>query len=68
MNEQELARNSQKIHATILGVSHKREGENICVSVVTLYGRELVFPSGNFIFQFQSQSHLLKKDLYFAFY
>lgn len=68
MNEWELARNTQKIHATILGASHKREGENICVSVVTLYGRELVFPSGNSIFQFQSQSLFLKRDLYFAFY
>lgn len=68
MKKWELARNIQKIHAAILGASYKREGERICVSVVTLHGCEFVFPSGNFIFQFQSQSHLLKRELYFTFY
>lgn len=68
MKEWELARNNQKICASILGASYKREGESICVLVVTPRGCELVFPSGNFIFQFQSQSCLLTRDLYFAFY
>lgn len=35
--------------------------------MVALYGCEFGFPSGNFIFQFQSRSCLLKTDLCFAF-
>jgi len=36
VKEWELARNIQKIHAVFLGASYKREGDRICVSVVTL--------------------------------
>lgn len=63
LKEWELARNIQKTHASILGASYEREGERICVLVVTLCGYEFVFPSGNFIFQFQSQSCLLKRSI-----
>lgn len=63
LKEWELARNIQKTHASILGASYEREGERICVLVVTLCGYEFVFPSGNFIFQFQSQSCLLTRSI-----
>lgn len=64
LKEWELARNIQRTHASILGAAYEREGERICVSVVTLCGYEFVFPSGNFIFQFQSQSCLLTRSIF----